>query len=416
MEKLEKAGLIGGALVALSGSLVKRYNECLALLGVKPTTLEQFSIDGMGWSPEIAQEKKDNWYLNTGEANVNALILTPLQGDKPVHMPSHSFDRDVMVSVFAAYSQEIKDITKDAALIVHLDQSIDTFFEPFDMLRYDTITVRFTLLNKLLEKQQEQRALIQWFNRKNNFIDREVHQKLLESAKKYGDLRHRKLELQPITLKVNSFYTKAFGGMFVLKDFIETILVFEDEQWFKNAIKDTSHEVTLFHLKHDELVETMVRHLIVEGNLKDAVRTSRYTRIKKHIFSEHLKEKEHSFPEILGNDMLFKKYLDRLPMETKKKVASAEIYLQRLVVDSGIKVEEFVDIQYRKSLYVPHSSLQEEQIALIWRLLAKIMPKDPVHLYWYDKEAFYKAYETWDPTYQEWVIENILRNNNNQPL
>ena len=416
MEKLRKAGLIGGALVPLSGSLVKRYNECLALLGVTPTQLKQFSIDGMGWSPEIAQEKKDNWYLNTGEANVNALILTPLQKDKPVHMPSHSFDRDVMVSVFAAYNREIKDITKDAALVVHLDQSIDTFFDPFDMLRYNTIAVRFTLLNKLLEKQQEQRALIQWFNRKNNFIDKDVHQKLLESATKYGDLRNRKLELEPITLKVNSFYTKSFGGMFVLKDFIETILVFEDEQWFKKAISDTSHNVILFHLKHDELVDTLVRHLIVEGNLKDAVRTSRYKRIKKHIFSEHLKEKEHSFQEILGNEMLFKKYLDRLPMEIKKKVASAEIYLQRLVVDNSIKLEEFVAVQYRKSLYEPHSSLQEEQKALIWRLLAKIMPKDPVHLYWYDKEAFYKAYETWEPTYQEWVIDKILINNNNQPL
>ncbi|QCX01529.1 hypothetical protein FGM00_15965 [Aggregatimonas sangjinii] len=416
MEKLQKAGLIGGALVSLSGSLVKRYNECLALLGVKATQLKQFSIDGMGWSPEVAQEKNNNWYLNTGEANVNALILTPLQKDKPVHMPSHSFDRDVMVSVFAAYNREIKDITKDSALIVHLDQNIDTFFEPFDMLRYNTIKVRFTLLNKLLEKQQEQRALIQWFNRKNNFIDKDVHQKLLESAKKYGDLRHRKLELQPITLKVNSFYTRAFGGMFVLKDFIETILVFEDEQWFKKAINDTTHNVLLFHLKHDELVDTMQRHLIIEGNLKDAVRTSRYKRIKKHIFSEHLKEKEHSFQEILGNEMLFKRYLDRLPMETKKKVASAEIYLQRLVVDNTIKLEEFVDVQYRKSLFAPHSSLQEEQTALIWRLLAKIMPKDPVHLYWYDKEAFYKAYETWEPTYQEWVIENILRNNNNHPL
>ncbi len=415
MEKLRKAGLIGGALVPLSGSLVKRYNECLALLGVTPTGLKQFSVDGMGWSPEVAQEKKNNWYLNTGEANVNAVILTPNQKDKPVHMPSHSFDRDVMIAVFAAYGREIKDITKDAAVIVHLDQAIDTFFEPFDLLRYDKITVRFTLLNKLLEKQQEQRALIQWFNRKNNFIDKEVHQKLLESAKKYGDLRKRKLRLEPITLKVKSFYTKAFGGMFVLKDFIETILVFEDEKWFQKAINDTSHDVTLFHLKHDELVHTMERHLIIEGSLKDAIRSSRYARIKKHIFSEHLKEKEHSFLEILGNDMLFKKYMDRLPMEEKKKVASAEIYLRRLVVDNTIKLEEFVDIQYRKSLYRPHSSLQEEQTALIWRLLAKIMPKDPVHLYWYDKEAFYEAYETWDPTYQEWVIENILRNNNNQP-
>lgn len=415
MEKLREAGLIDGALVTLSGSLVTRYNECLALLGLKATKLKQFSIDGMGWSPEIAVEKKDNWYLNMGEANVNAIILSPSQKDKPVHMPSHSFDRDVMTAVFAAYAREIRDITKDAALIVHLDQDIDTFFDPFDLLRYNQITVRFTLLDQLAEKQQEQRALIQWFNRKNNFIDREVHKKLLESAKKYGDLRNRKLHLEPITLKVNSFYTRAFGGVFVLKDFIETILVFEDIKWFKKAIDDTAHNVLLFHLSHDELMETLVRHLIVEGNLKNAIQTPRYERIKKHIFSEHLAKKEHSFKDILSNKMLFKRYLDKLPLEAKKKISGVEIYLQRLIVDSNLKIEDFVDKQYQKALHKPHSSLGEEQKELIWRLLVKVMPKDPLHLYWYDKEAFYQAYETWDPTYQEWVIHNILRNNNNKP-
>ncbi len=415
MEKLREAGLIDGALVTLSGSLVARYNDCLALLGVKATKLKQFSIDGMGWSPEVAVEKKDNRYLNVGEANVNAILLSPAQKDKPVHMPSHSFDRDVMGAVFAAYAREIRDITKDAAVIVHLDQDIDTFFDPFDLLRYDKITVRFTLLDKLAEKQQEQRALIQWFNRKHNFIDRDVHRKLLESAKKYGDLRKRKLRLDPIALKVGSFHTRAFGGVFVLKDFIQTIIVFEDPKWFKKAISDTAHDVLLFHLGHDELVDTLERHLIVEGNLKNALRTARYERIKKHLFSEHITKKEHSFKEIMDNQMLFKRYLDKLPLAAKKKISGVEIYLQRLTVDRDLKIEEFVDVQYRKALNRPHSSLEEEHRELIWKLLVKIMPKDPLHLYWYDKETFYQLYEDWDPSYQEWVIENILLNNNNQP-
>ncbi len=414
MEKLREAGLIDGALVRLSGSMVSRYNECLKLLGAKTTKLKQFSIDGMGWSPEIAEEKKDNWYLNMGEANVNAIVLSPAQKDKPVHMPSHSFDRDVMTAVFAAYGREIKDITKDAALILHLDQNIDTFFDPFDLLRYSTITVRFTLLNKLKEKQQEQRALIQWFNRNNNFIDRDVHQKLLESAKKYGDLRKRKLDLEPITLPINSFYTTAFGGVFVLKDFIKTILVFEDKTWFKKATSDTTHDVLLFHIDHDELMDALVRQLIIENDLKSAVRTARYERIKKQLFSEQLKKKEHPFKEILESPMLFKRYLNQLPVETKKMISGVEIYFQRLTVDSELKQEAFVDKAYHKALHYPHSSLMDEQKELIWKLLSKVMPKDPLHLYWYDKAAFYDAYQTWDPSYQEWVIDTILLNANNQ--
>ena len=93
MEKLKAAGLFGGALVSVSGSLITRYNGCLAMLGVTPTKLERFTIDGMGWSPEVAEEKGENYYLNIGEANSNAIIITPEQKDKPVHMPFHSFDQ-----------------------------------------------------------------------------------------------------------------------------------------------------------------------------------------------------------------------------------------------------------------------------------------------------------------------------------
>ena len=75
-------------------------------------------------------------------------------------MPSHSFDFDVMTAIFAAYPKEIRDITKDSALVLNLDQNIDAFFEPFDLLRYNTISVNFVLLNKLDEKQMEQEAFI----------------------------------------------------------------------------------------------------------------------------------------------------------------------------------------------------------------------------------------------------------------
>ena len=411
MEKLREAGLFGGDMVALSGSLARRYNECLALLGVTETKLKTFSIDGLGWSPEIALEKKNNFYLNSGEANVNAIIISPAQKDKAVHMPSHSFDRDVMSAIFAAYPKEIRDITKDSAVIAHLDQNIDALYEAFDLLRYDEIVVRFKMLHDLYKKKKEQEALVALFNDKNNFIDREIHKELLKTAKTYGDLRNRRLKIDPITLKVGSFYTRAFGGVFILKEFIKPILVFEDEKVFKNAIVDTAHDVLLYHLHHDELMETLVEHLILEKNLKKATKTARYTRIKNHRFTRHLEKKEHSLKEILDSHFLSKKYLNQLNVEVQKKIGGVEIYFQRLIVDRSLKIEDFVDKEYFKALHQPHSSLEKEDRELVWKLLCKIMPNDPLHLYWYDKEQFYRAYNNWDAAYQEWVIESILKQN-----
>ncbi|WP_394747848.1 DUF6638 family protein [Spongiimicrobium salis] len=411
MEKLRAAGLFGGAMVPLSGSLIKRYNECLAVLGVTPTKLKKIEIDGLGWSPEVAEEKEDNFYLNIGEANTNAIIVSPAQKGKPVHMPSHSFDRDLMYAVFAAYERQIRDITKDAALVLHLDQKIDTFFEVFDLLRYEEITVSFEVLNGLDKKQREQEDLIEQFYEGNNFIDRELHQKIVDSAKAYGDLRHRKLYLEPIKVKASSFYTTAFGGVFVLRDFIKDILIFESEEVYKNAIGDTDHEVLLFHIGHDELLTTLVDHIIIEDNMKKAIKTPRYERIKRHLFSEHVQEREHSFQEILDSHFLFKKYLNKLNVDVQKKISGVELYYQRLIVNRNLKKEGYVDPIYAKALHAPHSSLEEEHAALIWKLLVKIAPKDPVHLYWYDKAAFYKAYKSWEPSYQEWVITRIQENN-----
>lgn len=416
MEKLRAAGLFGGALVTLSGSLAKRYNECLAMLGVTPTKLKTFSIDGMGWSPEVAVEKKNNYYLNTGDANVNAIIISPDQKGKAVHMPSHSFDRDVMEAVFAAYNRQIRDITKDSAVVLNLDQQIDAFFEPFDLLRYNEITVTFSLLNDLDKKQLEQQAFVNLFNRANNFIDRDVHNQILNSAKKYGDLRERKLALEPIKLKVGSFHTRAFGGVFVLKNFIKKILVFEDEKMFKSAINDTAHDIMLFHKDHDELIDALLSNLILRKDFKRAMRTPRYERVKKHVFVEHAVQLEHPLDEILDSHFLFKKYLNLLPLDVKKKISGVELYYQRLIVDKNLKMEEYIDKDFVKVLHEPHSSLKVEEEELIWKLLSKITPKDPVHLYWYDKEQFYNLYNSWKPGYKDWVIAEILRNNKKQGL
>ena len=411
MEKLKAAGLYGGALVQVSGSIVGRYNECLAMLGLQPTSLDRFTIDGMGWSPEIALEKNDNFYLNIGEANPNAIIISPDQEGKPVHMPFHSFDRDIMTAIFAAYPFQIRDITKDSAIVVHLDQEIDAYYDPFDLLRYTKISVYFNLLNDIDVKQEEQLSLISKFKTDNNFINRTIHKEILASAKAYGDLRNRTLKLPPLELPIRSFYTKAFGGIFVLRDFITDIIVFEDKEIFAKATENSSVDVNLFHISHHELTVNLVSQGIAQFDIKKAAKTKRYERIKKHIFVEHLGQTEHPLTEILDSHLLFKKYLNTLDSENRKKVMSVELYNQRKIIERDLNMDDVVDLQYTQALLEPHKNLEVEHQELVWKLLSKIVPKDPLHLYWYDKATFYTSFKTWKPDYQEWVIELILKNN-----
>ena len=84
MERLIRDGLFGAGLIAIdTPELVGRYNACLQQLGIAPTDLTSFRIDGMGWSPEIARDKGDIHYLCAGIANPMAVIVSPSQRGKP---------------------------------------------------------------------------------------------------------------------------------------------------------------------------------------------------------------------------------------------------------------------------------------------------------------------------------------------
>jgi hypothetical protein len=410
MQKLKEANLYRSELIPVSGKLVERYNLCLLKLGFEKTKLKSFSIDGLGWSPEIAEEKKNLHYLDHGEANPHGIIISPLQKGKPVYVPTHTFDRDMMQFIFKTYGPQINDITRDCAICLDFDQDIDAFYEPLDILKYDTVTISFKLINDLDKIQEEQLQLVNTFNSGNNFIDETIHSQLLESAKKHGDLRNRQLSLEPIVFKTDSFFTKAFGGIYLLRDFIKPIIVFEDEKAHKEAIKDTNHDVLIYHISQPELMDKLKNHLIIESSLDNIVKTSRYERIKKVMFYNELKETKHPIKDILEDKVLFRRYLNTIDAKALKRVNGVEIYLERLERSNAFKIHDLVDQKFYFALHEPHSALEVKHIDLIWRLLVNIAPKDVLFLYWYDKEQFYNSYQNWDESFQDWVIETISNN------
>lgn len=410
MDKLKAANLYRNELIPISGKLVERYNKCLIKLGLEPTKLSVFSIDGIGWSPEIAEEKNMIHYLNNGEANPNGIIISPLQNGKPLYDPFHSFDRDMMKHIFRTHGNKINDITRDSAICIDFDQNIDTFYESLDVLKYHTISINFHLIDDLDSVQKEQLQLIENFNRGTNFIDETIHQQLLASAKKYGDLRDRDLNLHALQFNTDSFYIKAFGGVYVLRDFITPIVIFEDEIWYKEAIKDINHDVLIYHISQPEMMEKLRDHLIIDYDLETVVKTARYESIKKFEIVQYLVKTQHPIKDILDNPILYKSYLNKLDIESRKKLMSVERYLEKSETSNQYKISDIVDLKLFEALHQPHSSLDAKHQDLIWKLLVNVSPKDVLYWYWYDKVAFYASFKTWDDSFKEWAVETISKN------
>lgn len=410
MQKLKDAKLFRNELISVNGKLVERYNKCLEKLGFSKTALTSFSIDGLGWSPEIAEEKKEQFYLNNGEANTHAIIISPLQKSLPIYNPFHSFDKELMKVVFKKHGDFIKDITRDSAICLDFDQKIDVFYEPLDVLKYKDIVIKFHLINNLNKAKENQLKLIHTFNLDNNFIDENIHKQLLASAKKYGDLRERNLILEEIKYTTDSFYTKAFGGIFVLKDFVKPILIFQEKETYNQAINDTVHDILMYHISHDELIDKLLSYDVIEADLEEELHQKKYERIKKYTLSKHLMSPTHLVKDILQNDILFKSYLNKIDISARKKVMGLELFLEKKKTSKIIKAKDFLDKDLFVSLHKPHSSLKPNHQDLIWYLLVNIAPKDVLFLYWYDKEQFYSTFKTLESSTQDWVIETILNN------
>ncbi|MFD2725910.1 DUF6638 family protein [Hyunsoonleella rubra] len=410
MQKLKQANLYRSELIPVSGKLVERYNKCLVKLGFTETKLKTFHIDGIGWSPEVAEEKKDINYLNNGEANPHGILISPRQKGKPVYLAFHTFDRDMMKFVFKIHGEKIKDITRDCAICLDFDQGIDAFYEPLDVLKYKNVTIHFHLIDNLDKVKEEQLELVAEFNRSNNFISETMHQKLLDSAKAHGDLRDRDLDLHELQYATDSFYTRAFGGVYLLRDFIVPIAIFENEEWHSEAIKDTTHDVLIYHIEQPELIEKLQSHSIIECDLEKVVKTERFQRVKKFEMFSHLKKTQHPVKNILNDPILFKSYLNKLDIKSRKKIMSVERYLEKLEVSNEFKIADMVDDKLYVALHKPHSSLEPKHQDLIWKLLMNISPKDVLYWYWYDKPDFYEKFKDWDESFKDWVVETISNN------
>jgi hypothetical protein len=187
--------------------------------------------------------------------------------------------------------------------------------------------------------------------------------------------------------------------------------VFESKEARNKAIKNTTYDVIIYHKDDNELLDKLKDYVVVEYDLDDVIKTERYERIKKHIFSQLLKETTHPMKDILDNVNLFKNYLNKLDIDARKYLMCVERYVERSDISNEVKITTFVYEDILEAMYEPHSSLLEEEKGLIWKLLTKIAPKDPYFMYRYDRNTFYKNYVSWNNSYQDWVIKYIVENN-----
>jgi hypothetical protein len=384
-QKLIDSGLFAARMVDVTGPMVDLYNRCLLELGFTPTNLKSFRIDGYGWSPEIAQEQGNNAYLSHGDANPFAIILSPDQANLPVFYPYHNFDRKMMSFVYEDFKTQIEEITKTTAIMVDIDRYVQFLERPENLLQYNKITVKCKILGNLQEGKIEQDELINNFKDGDNYLNSRSQQKLLANIRQYGDLRNKMILMKPESYPVSSFYTRMFGGVFVLRSesHINPFLICVDKKWVKKTensyhIMDKNLIDVLYdngytaYLEHEQLLERMKTWAFVSA-IAD-------------------KPRAHAMKDIMKNTALFTKYLQQY----KDDLTLYRSFDARKVENDPI------------AKFTPNPSLPTTQFRLVWKLLTTMKYYDIFLLYKWNKEKFYREFNTFKEDVQDWIVDYVV--------
>jgi hypothetical protein len=411
MERLIQAKLFGAGLVDVyTSTFVGRYNSCLEQLGIKPTKLTRFRIDCVGWSPEVAEEKGEPLYLSHGIPNQLAVILTPDQRKRPIYYPFNSFERRLIDTFFARYEAEIADITSTNAVAIVIDQGLTEFTTPQDLLYIDHVTVTASTDGGLMEAATGQRQLAgRFMDEQEGWFDPNLRAALMDSGKRYGDLRQRRLEIPEMQFEdLRSFYTVALGGVFVIRTEPdkEDLLVVQDKELLGTGKR---HPKNVLWIHDPRLIDRLLNDDIVA--------------IDFDWFREHPEELAHKLECLVAGALCTSNpeinFCELNPAQRKMAIKAArqsmpasyfELERVRKMLEQGA-YPEVADLsrESRLALLHPSQSLPPWYRSVVWQLICRLTHFDPLRLYVADKNRFFELYQSWPESMRIWAVKTVDR-------
>ena len=405
MNRLQRNGLWGDGLILIDTSeMVRRYNACLEVMGLPKTRKRKFHIDCMGWSPEIANELDNNYYLSQGEANPFAIILTPKQRYAPIYFPFHSFDWALMQQWFNIHAPQITEITRSSGIWLDIDQEVESYQDAEDLLMVDGVVVRARTPLQLMQRAHAQKQLVHDVMREQDVaIIKQQAMQLVDSANDIGDMRRKHVVIDDMQFSdVCIFYTRAFGGTFVL---CNTKSQEKDEYFVLN--KNTAKRDVGVESVIDKRIMTRLEKLGLISYELDWWK-NRFHRLKIIRDSFLMDVLDEKFPDINFISLnsakrkgMIHQISDDLPIEY--------VELNRLiyVLEKG-KIPKYISENVKPFFAHPSDEVEELAIEVLWHVLTLVCDgRQVVRLYRQDKDEFLVAYDTWKTPRKTWAIKMI---------
>jgi hypothetical protein len=201
------------------GLLAERYRAALAAVGATAPERPAFHVDAAGWSPELALDLGDPFYLGARALEAHAVVLSAEQLAAPLLHPSLGFAAAAYREWLRRGSREIAAITLREPLLVELRPDAAPLRRASALADAGEVEVRVRTPGDLVAGARQLEAWKREFLRSDRlWLDDEFIGRMAELASRVRDLpplpAHFEASRHPLAL----FFTPAFGGSYVIEE------------------------------------------------------------------------------------------------------------------------------------------------------------------------------------------------------
>jgi hypothetical protein len=410
MELLFENQLIFGNLMTIAEPhLFERYNKALTGFGLQPVSLEQFSIDMTGFSPEVANELDDQAYLDPNGVNRRFIILTPAQAELPVVHTQFSNTEELMLEFFEDNSREIFALTIKDVLFGEIEDSVLRVDTIEDLLSIEQVEFKLSTSSDLLQKTADLRVLIDRLMKDPDaWQDVAMLEQMVDLAKVTGDIRTNELMPKAVFFRHNAFWTSHFGGVYIFNDERQITVIADPSSkgfrrsrpWEVSYIDINRHDLVYKFLLETRRIETPRGSWIERSGLLEQ-------RARFLIIAMMVEQEPDLDPEKLSNRML-DSWVRRNASSIERDGSLTLLENVRRQVRNWSNID-LRDIRPEHRFLISRANPGHEDWWLTNRLITDYLSFDFLSLFVFNKEKFYAAYGEWPESYQKYVVETIRK-------
>ncbi|NGN41391.1 hypothetical protein G6N74_09960 [Mesorhizobium sp. CGMCC 1.15528] len=406
MDLLRDNDLIYGRLLPVEEPhLIERYNKALKAFGLKPTKLKSFEIDRSGFSPQIAEELDDRLYLDPNEVNRRFIILTPAQADLPVVHTAFSNTSQLLYEFFTKNSRAIDALTIKDVIYGEIEDSVSKVEDIEDLLSINQVEFRVLSGEDVLGKAAELGTLVDRLKQEPDaWRDSAMLERMVELAKVTGDIRENALVPDQVIFRHNAYWTSHFGGLYVFVDRdMTTVISDPSAPGFRR-----SRPWQVSYLSIDD-ADRVFRFLASTGRLE----LPRASWIEASNYLEHRAEMailsliRQSEPErsLANADKVWLQtwihgHADLINRDGTFPFLNAA---KRQIAQFGQLKLDDVDPLHR--FLVVRAKPDHPDAWLTNRLISDFVPADFISRYVFNKQGFYKDYESFTAPWRSHVVD-----------